>query len=70
MHSYMHVETHNRLKQEELSFFFHSIKISFNQNQLCVPNWEYSSEHDRAYNLAASHPIRSIFLTLLLLYVL
>ena len=62
----MHMETHNWLKQEELSLFFSFIQSKFSEHQLCVPNWEYSSEHDGAYSLAASWPIRCIILTLLL----
>ena len=62
----MHMETHNWLKQEEFSLFFSFIQSKFSEHRLCVPNWEYSSEHDGAYNLAASRPITSIILTLLL----
>ena len=70
MHSCMHMETHNWLKQEELSLFFSFVQSKLREYQLCVPNWEYRSEHDGAYHPAASQPITSIILTSLFLYVL
>ena len=70
MHSCMHMETHNWLKQEALSLFFSFVQSKLSEYQLCVPNWEYSSEHDGAYHPAASESITSIILTSLLLYVL
>ena len=64
IHAFMHACVNTRLKQEELSlfFFFHSIKMH-SASALCL---KYSSEHDGAYNLAASQPISSTILTLLL----
>ena len=70
MHSCTHMETHNWLKQEELSSFFSFVQSKVSEYLLCVPNWEYSSEHDGAYHPSASRPITSIILTSLLLYVL
>ena len=70
MHSCMHMKIHNWLKQEELSLFFSFVQSKLSEYQLCVPNWEYSSEHDGAYHPAASRPITSIILTSEFLYVL
>ena len=69
MHSPMHRETHNWLKQGRIVFIFF-FQSKFTERQVWVSSWEYSSEHNGAYGLAASHPITSIILTLQLQYVL
>ena len=52
MHSCVHKETHNWLKHK-LSLFFSFVQSKVSEHQLCVPNWEYSSEHDGAYQQPA-----------------
>ena len=52
MHSCVHKETHNWLKHE-LSLFFSFVQSKVSEHQLCVPNWECSSEHDGAYQQPA-----------------
>ena len=66
-HALMYAHVNTQLVETKktclYSFFFHSIKIYW--ATLC-PNLEYSSEHGGAYNPAASQPITSVILTLLL----
>ena len=70
IHALMHAHVNKQLIGKKKSCLFSLIQSKFSEHQLCVPNWEYSSIHDGAYNPGASWPITSIILTSLLLYVL
>ena len=70
IHALMHAHVNKQLIGKKKSCLFSFIQSKFSEHQLCVPNWEYSSIHDGAYNPGASWPITSIILTSLLLYVL
>ena len=67
MHSHANVNTH-LVETRKTCLFFLSIQIYWVSTW--APNWEYSSEHNGAYSLAASHPVTSIILKLLLQHVL
>ena len=69
IYALMHAHVNKQLT-ETRTVLFSFIQSKFSDNQLCVPNWEYSSEHDGAYNPAANQPVTSRILTSLLLYVL
>ena len=67
IHAFMHVCVNTQLIETRVVIIFFSFILSdFIQHQLCASNLKYSSEHDGAYNLAASQPISSTILTLLL----
>lgn len=69
MHSHMHTNTQLVETSEELSYSFFQSKFYW-KSELWAPKWEYSSERDGVYHLAASWPITSIILISLLLHVL
>ena len=68
IHVLTHANVNTQLVETRKTYFFFQSK--FTERQLWTPKWEYSSERDGAYHLAASQPITSIILTSLSLYVL
>ena len=77
IHALMHAQGNTQLIETRVVHTGHMaiqvfsfVQSKLSEYQLCVPNWEYSSEHDRAYHPAASQPITSIILTSLFFYVL
>ena len=70
IHALMHAHVNKQLIEKKKSCLVSFIQSKFSEHQLCVPNWEYSSEHDGAYHPAASESITSIILKLLLQHVL
>ena len=64
--TYANVNT-QLVETRKTCLFFLSIQIYWVSTW--APNWEYSSEHNGAYSLAASHPVTSIILKLLLQHV-
>ena len=77
IHAFMHAQGNTQLIETRVVHTGHMaiqvfsfVQSKLSEYQLCVPNWEYSSEHDGAYHPAASRPITSIILTSLFFYVL
>ena len=69
IHALIHANVNTQLVEtRKTCLFFLSIQIY--RVPTWAPNWEYSSEHNGACSLAASHPIISIVLKLLLQHVL
>ena len=69
-HALMHANVNTQLVETRKNCVYFFFQSKLNGVSTWAPNWEYSSEHNGAYGLAASHPITSIILTLLLQYVL
>ena len=66
----MHANVDTQLVETRKNCVYFFFQSKLNWVSTWAPNWEYSSEHNGAYGLAASHPITFIILTLLLQYVL
>ena len=70
MELHIHALMHSCVNKQEFPLCFSLIQSKFTQRQLCASNWAYSSERDGASIQAASRPISSIILALVLSYVL